>query len=102
MFIVIFDLAACAYVIKKICKRIKKKEFHVLKKLWLSSLAVVLVTTVVETVYNELLGGSVGLFTMDIENAIFLIMIFVGLCLFALLSCPMFIIFVNKILDKKK
>lgn len=78
MSVILINIIICAMLIYLIFKHTEKKEHKYLKRFWWSAAGTGLVTTVIETVYNERFGGNTGPFTMDIENGIFLIMIAVA------------------------
>ena len=86
MSVILIDILICSVLIYFIFKRTEKKEHKTLKRFWWSAAVTGLVTTVIETVYNERFGGNTGPFTMDIENGIFLIMIAVSILVFAICS----------------
>ena len=96
MSVILIDILICSVLIYFIFKRTEKKEHKTLKRFWWSAAVTGLVTTVVETLYNEAFGGSAGLLTMDIENFVFLIMIAVSIVVFAICSIIAGIIYFNK------
>ena len=96
MSVILINILICTVFIHLLFKRTEKKEHKTLKRFWWSAAVTGLVTTVVETLYNEAFGGSAGPLTMDIENFVFLIMIAVSIVVFAICSIIAGIIYFNK------
>ncbi|EXM40898.1 hypothetical protein RASY3_00515 [Ruminococcus albus SY3] len=96
MLVVFINILICSALIFLVFKHTEKKEHQRLKRFWWSAAVTGLVTTVVETVYNERFGGSVGLLTMNIENAVFLIIIAASVIIFAVCSIIAGIIYFDK------
>ena len=96
MLVVFINILICSALIFLVFKHTEKKEHQRLKRFWWSAAVTGLVTTVVETVYNERFGGSAGLLTMDIENAVFLIIIAASVIIFAVCSIIAGIIYFDK------